>query len=48
MDPLTAVSWLAWVRLYLDAELPARIAATLRPCRDCWAHPHSTVLTGQA
>jgi hypothetical protein len=35
--PFMAVSWLAWVPLYLDdAQLAARIAATLRPYRDCW------------
>jgi class 3 adenylate cyclase/DNA polymerase III delta prime subunit len=43
--PFMAVSWLAWVPLYLDdARLAARIAATLRPYRDYWAHPYSTVL----
>ena len=43
--PFMAVSWLAWVPLYLDdAPLAARIAATLRPYRDYWAHPYSTVL----
>jgi len=43
--PFMAVSWLAWVPLYLDdAQLAARIAATLRPYRDYWAHPYSTVL----
>jgi hypothetical protein len=32
--PFMAVSWLAWVPLYLDdAQLAARIAATLRPYR---------------
>ena len=40
-----AVSWLAWVPFYLDdARLAARIADTLRPYRDYWAHPYSTVL----
>jgi hypothetical protein len=43
--PFMAVSWLAWVPLYLDdAQLAARISATLRPYRDYWAHPYSTVL----
>jgi class 3 adenylate cyclase/DNA polymerase III delta prime subunit len=43
--PFMAVAWLAWVPLYLDdARLAARIAATLRPYRDYWAHPYSTVL----
>lgn len=43
--PFMAVSWLAWVPLYLDdAQLAGRIAATLRPFRDRWAHPYSTVL----
>ena len=43
--PFMAVSWLAWVPLYLDdAQLAARIAATLRTYRDYWAHPYSTVL----
>ena len=43
--PFMAVSWLAWVPLYLDdAQLAARITATLRPYRDYWAHPYSTVL----
>ena len=43
--PFMAVSWLAWVPLYLDdTQLAARIAATLRPYRDYWAHPYSTVL----
>jgi hypothetical protein len=43
--PFMAASWLVWVPLYLDdAQLPARIAATLRPYRDYWAHPYSTVL----
>jgi hypothetical protein len=43
--PFMAVSWLAWVPLYLDdARLAARIAATLRPYRDYWTHPYSTVL----
>jgi class 3 adenylate cyclase/DNA polymerase III delta prime subunit len=43
--PFMAVSWLAWVPLYLDdAQLAGRIAATLRPYRDHWAHPYSTVL----
>jgi hypothetical protein len=43
--PFMAVSWLAWVPFYLgDAPLAARIAATLRPYRDYWAHPYSTVL----
>ena len=43
--PFMAVSWLAWVPLYLDdGQLAARIAATLRPYRDYWAHPYSTVL----
>jgi hypothetical protein len=31
--------------MYLDdAQLAGRIAATLRPSRDHWAHPYSTVL----
>jgi hypothetical protein len=43
--PFMAVSWLAWVPLYLDdTQLAGRIAATLRPFRDRWAHPYSTVL----
>ena len=43
--PFMAVAWLAWVPFYLDdAPLAARIAATLRPYRDYWAHPYSTVL----
>jgi len=43
--PFMAVSWLAWVPLYLDdAQLAARISATLRPYRDYWAHPYSIVL----
>jgi ATP/maltotriose-dependent transcriptional regulator MalT len=43
--PFMAVSWLAWVPLYLDdTRLAARIAATLHPYRDYWAHPYSTVL----
>jgi class 3 adenylate cyclase len=43
--PFMAVAWLAWVPLYLDdARLAARIAATLRPYRDYWVHPYSTVL----
>jgi class 3 adenylate cyclase len=43
--PFMAVSWLSWVPLYLDdAPLAARIATTLRPHRDYWAHPYSTVL----
>src|SRR4029453_7568218 len=43
--PFMAGSWLAWVPLYLDgARRAGRIAATLRPFRDRWAHPHSTVL----
>ena len=43
--PFMAVSWLAWVPMYLDdAQLAGRIAATLRPYRDRWAHPYSTVL----
>jgi class 3 adenylate cyclase len=43
--PFMAVAWLAWVPLHLgDAPLAARIAAALRPYRDYWAHPYSTVL----
>ena len=43
--PFMAVSWLAWVPMHLDdAQLAGRIAATLRPYRDRWAHPYSTVL----
>ena len=43
--PFMAVSWLAWVPFHLDdARLAGRIAATLRPYRDYWAHPYSTVL----
>ena len=43
--PFMAVAWLAWVPFHLhDAPLAARIAATLRPYKDCWAHPYSTVL----
>jgi class 3 adenylate cyclase len=43
--PFMAVSWLAWVPLYLDdAQLAARISATLRPYRSYWAHAYSTVL----
>jgi hypothetical protein len=43
--PFMAVAWLAWVPFHLrDAPLAARIAATLRPYQDRWAHPYSTVL----
>jgi hypothetical protein len=43
--PFMAVSWLAWVPLYLgDARLAARIAATLRPHRGYWAHVYTTIL----
>jgi hypothetical protein len=39
------VSWLAWAPFYLDdAQLAARITATLRPYRAYWAHAYSTVL----
>jgi class 3 adenylate cyclase len=43
--PFMAVSWLAWVPLYLgDARLAARIAATLRPYQGYWAHVYTTIL----
>ena len=36
---------LAWVPFYIDdARLAAQIAATLRPYRDYWAHPYTTVV----
>jgi class 3 adenylate cyclase len=43
--PFMAVSVLAWVPFYVDdARLAAQIAATLRPYRDYWAHPYTTVV----
>jgi class 3 adenylate cyclase len=43
--PFMAVAWLAWAPFYLDdAQLAARITATLRPYRAYWAHAYSTVL----
>jgi class 3 adenylate cyclase len=43
--PFMAVSWLAFAPFYLDdANLGARIAATLRPYREYWAHPYTSVL----
>ena len=43
--PFMAVAWLAWAPFYLDdAQLAARITATLRPYRAYWAHVYSTVL----
>lgn len=35
----------AFAPFYLhDSDLAARIAATLRPYRGCWAHPYPTVV----
>jgi hypothetical protein len=43
--PFMAVAWLAWAPFYLDdAQLAARLTATLRPFRAYWAHAYSTVL----
>jgi class 3 adenylate cyclase/tetratricopeptide (TPR) repeat protein len=43
--PFMVVSWLAVAPFSLDdAQLGARIAATLRPYRGYWAHPYTTIL----
>jgi hypothetical protein len=43
--PFMVVSWLAFAPFFLDdAQLGARIAATLRPYRGYWAHPYTTIL----